>query len=93
MTRILQESLGGNSRTTIIICCSPSSFNEVETKTTLLFGQRFVNKLYLIAAVIFFYNLDIYVCVRLVFRAKTIKNTVVINEELTAGCYKEFYLY
>jgi kinesin family protein 5 len=23
-----QESLGGNSRTTIIICCSPSSYNE-----------------------------------------------------------------
>ena len=28
LTRILQESLGGNSRTTIIICCSPSSYNE-----------------------------------------------------------------
>jgi len=56
MTRILQESLGGNSRTTIIICCSPSQLNEIESKSTLLFGQR----------------------------AKTIKNTVVINEELTA---------
>lgn len=40
MTRILQESLGGNSRTTIIICCSPSQLNDVETKSTLLFGQR-----------------------------------------------------
>uniref|UniRef100_A0A8C9WA33 Kinesin-like protein n=1 Tax=Scleropages formosus TaxID=113540 RepID=A0A8C9WA33_SCLFO len=28
MTRILQDSLGGNCRTTIVICCSPSSFNE-----------------------------------------------------------------
>jgi len=36
----LQESLGGNSRTTIIICCSPASFNEMETKSTLEFGKR-----------------------------------------------------
>ncbi|KAI5613653.1 kinesin heavy chain, partial [Silurus asotus] len=40
MTRILQDSLGGNCRTTIIICCSPSVFNEAETRSTLLFGQR-----------------------------------------------------
>ncbi|CAI2349664.1 unnamed protein product [Caenorhabditis sp. 36 PRJEB53466] len=40
LTRILQESLGGNSRTTVIICASPSHFNEAETKSTLLFGQR-----------------------------------------------------
>ncbi|XP_069791079.1 kinesin heavy chain isoform X2 [Narcine bancroftii] len=40
MTRILQDSLGGNCRTTIIICCSPSSFNDAESKTTLMFGQR-----------------------------------------------------
>jgi kinesin family protein 5 len=40
LTRILQESLGGNARTTIIICCSPASFNESETKSTLYFGQR-----------------------------------------------------
>lgn len=40
LTRILQESLGGNSRTTIIICCSPASFNECETKSTLDFGRR-----------------------------------------------------
>lgn len=41
LTRILQESLGGNSRTTIVICCSPASYNEGETKSTLLFGQRY----------------------------------------------------
>uniref|UniRef100_A0A8C9TFC0 Kinesin-like protein n=1 Tax=Scleropages formosus TaxID=113540 RepID=A0A8C9TFC0_SCLFO len=41
MTRILQDSLGGNCRTTIVICCSPSSFNEAETKSTLMFGQRY----------------------------------------------------
>ncbi|KAJ6502503.1 kinesin heavy chain [Mycena sanguinolenta] len=40
LTRILQESLGGNSRTTLIINCSPSSYNEVETVSTLRFGIR-----------------------------------------------------
>ncbi|KAI9672302.1 MAG: Kinesin heavy chain [Alyxoria varia] len=40
LTRILQESLGGNSRTTLIINCSPSSFNADETISTLRFGSR-----------------------------------------------------
>ena len=40
LTRILQESLGGNSRTTLIINCSPSSYNEAETLSTLRFGSR-----------------------------------------------------
>ena len=40
LTRILQESLGGNSKTCLIITCSPSVYNEAETISTLRFGQR-----------------------------------------------------
>lgn len=40
LTRILQESLGGNSKTTLIINCSPSNYNQAETISTLRFGQR-----------------------------------------------------
>jgi kinesin family protein 5 len=40
LTRILQESLGGNSRTSLIINCSPSSLNNAETLSTLRFGTR-----------------------------------------------------
>ncbi|XP_075239878.1 uncharacterized protein LOC142335317 [Convolutriloba macropyga] len=40
LTRILQESLGGNSRTTVIICVSPAGYNQEETRSTLMFGQR-----------------------------------------------------
>lgn len=40
LTRVLQESLGGNSKTCLIITCSPSIFNESETISTLRFGKR-----------------------------------------------------
>ncbi|ANB15602.1 Kip1p [Sugiyamaella lignohabitans] len=40
LTRILQESLGGNSRTSLIVNCSPSSYNDAETLSTLRFGVR-----------------------------------------------------
>ena len=38
LTRILQESLGGNAKTTVVICASPASYNESETKSTLVSG-------------------------------------------------------
>jgi kinesin family protein 5 len=40
LTRVLQESLGGNSRTALIINVSPSSYNASETISTLRFGMR-----------------------------------------------------
>lgn len=40
LTRILQESLGGNSRTTLIINASPMSYNDAETIGTMRFGER-----------------------------------------------------
>ena len=40
LTRILSESLGGNAKTCLIITCSPSSYNEAETLSTLRFGAR-----------------------------------------------------
>lgn len=40
LTRVLQESLGGNARTALIINVSPSSYNTAETLSTLRFGNR-----------------------------------------------------
>jgi hypothetical protein len=40
LTRALQESLGGNAKTCLIITCSPSIFNHQETLSTLRFGER-----------------------------------------------------
>lgn len=40
LTRILQESLGGNSKTVLIITCSPSPLNVEETISSLRFGTR-----------------------------------------------------
>eukprot|EP01015_Nassula_variabilis_P035150 TRINITY_DN8786_c0_g1_i2.p1 TRINITY_DN8786_c0_g1~~TRINITY_DN8786_c0_g1_i2.p1 ORF type:complete len:192 (-),score=48.21 TRINITY_DN8786_c0_g1_i2:11-586(-) len=40
LTRMLQESLGGNSQTTLIIACSMCSYNDKETLSTLRFGNR-----------------------------------------------------
>ncbi len=40
LTRLLQESVGGNSITKLIINVSPSCINEYETITSLRFGLR-----------------------------------------------------
>lgn len=40
LTRFLQDSLGGNSRTVLLACISPSEFNLHETINTLNYAQR-----------------------------------------------------
>jgi kinesin family protein 5 len=40
LTRVLKDSIGGNSKTALIITCSPSKVNESETISTLRFGLR-----------------------------------------------------
>eukprot|EP00802_Teleaulax_amphioxeia_P006460 Tamp_06464.p1 GENE.Tamp_06464~~Tamp_06464.p1 ORF type:complete len:743 (+),score=212.59 Tamp_06464:41-2230(+) len=39
LTRLLQEALGGNCRTALIINCSPAKMNESETVSTMRFGK------------------------------------------------------
>eukprot|EP01006_Ploeotia_vitrea_P043586 TRINITY_DN66747_c0_g1_i1.p1 TRINITY_DN66747_c0_g1~~TRINITY_DN66747_c0_g1_i1.p1 ORF type:complete len:816 (+),score=140.21 TRINITY_DN66747_c0_g1_i1:53-2500(+) len=40
LTRLLQDSLGGNSRTTLIVCATCAKYNDQETLSTLRFGER-----------------------------------------------------
>jgi len=40
LTRLLQESLGGNAKTSLIVTISPSSYNTDETISSLAFGQK-----------------------------------------------------
>lgn len=40
LTMLLMEALGGNSKTTLIICCNPESKHSPETLSTLRFGER-----------------------------------------------------
>ncbi len=40
LTRLLQESLGGNAKTSLIVTISPSSYNTDETISSLGFGQK-----------------------------------------------------
>eukprot|EP01083_Nonionella_stella_P144390 450746_1 len=43
ITRLLQDSLGGNSRTLMIACISPARSNMLETKNTLNYANRAKN--------------------------------------------------
>jgi ribosomal protein S15P/S13E len=40
LTMLLMEALGGNSKTTLIICCTPEPDHSPETLSTLRFGER-----------------------------------------------------
>merc|ERR1719473_1661888 len=40
LTRMLQDAIGGNSRTTLMICMSPSKYNVEESVSTCRFGAR-----------------------------------------------------
>eukprot|EP01051_Picozoa_sp_SAG22_P019072 SAG22_NODE_3404_length_1731_cov_3.185662_2_plen_114_part_00 len=40
LTRLLQDSLGGNTKTTLVVACSPHPDNAEETLSTLKFAQR-----------------------------------------------------
>ena len=40
LTRMLQESLGGNTRTTLLVCFSPHHTNLDDTVSTLRFASR-----------------------------------------------------
>ena len=40
LTRLLQESLGGNSKTSLIVTVSPSTYNTEETISSLFFALR-----------------------------------------------------
>eukprot|EP00981_Chlorochromonas_danica_P011041 scaffold3645_cov244-Ochromonas_danica.AAC.2 len=40
LTMLLSEALGGNSKTTLIICCNPEITHAPETLSTLRFGER-----------------------------------------------------
>lgn len=43
LTRVLQQSLGGNAKTALIITCSPAACNVMESISTLRFGVRAKN--------------------------------------------------
>ena len=43
MTRLLQDSLGGNTKTLMVACLSPADNNYDETLTTLRYANRAKN--------------------------------------------------
>ena len=40
LTRLMQDSLGGNAKTLMFVNCSPSVYNEMETKNSLEYAKR-----------------------------------------------------
>jgi len=40
LTRLLQDSLGGNTKTVMIAACSPADYNMEETISTLRYASR-----------------------------------------------------
>ena len=40
LTRLMQDSLGGNAKTLMFVNCSPSVYNDMETKNSLEYAKR-----------------------------------------------------
>lgn len=40
LTRLMRDSLGGNAKTLMFVNCSPSVYNEMETKNSLEYAKR-----------------------------------------------------
>ena len=40
LTKLMQDSLGGNAKTLMFVNCSPSVYNEMETKNSLEYAKR-----------------------------------------------------
>lgn len=40
LTKLMQDSLGGNAKTLMFVNCSPSVYNEMETKNSLAYAKR-----------------------------------------------------
>lgn len=43
LTMLMSDSLGGNAKTLMFVCCSPSDYNEAESVNSLDFGKRCKN--------------------------------------------------
>jgi hypothetical protein len=79
LTRLLQESLGGNCKTSLLLCVSPALADASETKGTLAFGSRAmrVRQEAIINA-----RANYEVCTRRV----ALRTRVVVALSLAAGC-------
>lgn len=40
LTKLMQDSLGGNAKTLMFVNCSPSVYNQIETKNSLEYAKR-----------------------------------------------------